>query len=144
MLEALRLAEQAAQHGDVPVGAVVIDENGVIIGRGKNERELQKNPLAHAECLAIVEASKVKKEWNLKGCQLIVTLEPCLMCTGVIVNSRIQRAWFGTPDPKGGAMISNYAVAKNNLTNHKFEYSEGILQNTCSEILTDFFKKLRK
>ena len=142
MEEALRLARQAADEGEVPVGAVVVlgDE---IVGRGRNRREKDKNALAHAELEAINEACKILGGWRLWQCDMYVTLEPCPMCTGAIINSRIKRLVYGASDYKAGSCGS--VVNLFDLPyNHKPETVTGFMQEECSQILTDFFRDLRK
>lgn len=142
MEEALRLARQAADEGEVPVGAVVVlgDE---IVGRGRNRREKDKNALAHAELEAINEACKTLGGWRLWQCDMYVTLEPCPMCTGAIINSRIKRLVYGASDYKAGSCGS--VVNLFDLPyNHKPETVTGFMQEECSQILTDFFRDLRK
>lgn len=142
MLQALQLAKQAADEGEVPVGAVV-SKNGEIVGIGRNRREKDKNALAHAEIEAIDNACKRLGGWRLWECDLFVTLEPCPMCTGAIINSRIKRVVFGAYDYKAGSCGS-----VNNLFdfpyNHKPELIGGFMQDECSKILKDFFKALRE
>ncbi len=142
MKEALRLAELSAEEGEVPVGAVVAlgDE---IVGRGRNRREKDKNALAHAELEAIDEACKKLGGWRLWQCEMYVTLEPCPMCTGAIINSRIKRLVYGASDYKAGSCGS--VVNLFDLPyNHKPEVVSGFMQDECSEILTSFFKELRQ
>ena len=142
MEEALRLARQSADEGEVPVGAVVVlgDE---IVGRGRNRREKDKNALAHAELEAINEACKTLGGWRLWQCDMYVTLEPCPMCTGAIINSRIKRLVYGASDYKAGSCGS--VVNLFDLPyNHKPETVTGFMQEECSQILTDFFRDLRK
>ena len=141
MEEALRLAKQAADEGEVPVGAVVVlgDE---IVGRGRNRREKDKNALAHAELEAINEACRKLGGWRLWQCDMYVTLEPCPMCTGAIINSRIKRLVYGASDYKAGSCGS--VVNLFDLPyNHKPEMISGFMQEECSQILTEFFKNLR-
>lgn len=141
MKEALKLAREAAQEGEVPVGAVVVlgDE---IVGRGRNRREKGKNALAHAELEAIDEACRRLGGWRLWQCDMFVTLEPCPMCTGAIINSRIRKLVFGASDYKAGSCGS--VVNLFDLPyNHKPEVVSGFMQEECSAILTDFFKELR-
>lgn len=142
MEEALRLARQAADEGEVPVGAVVVlgDE---IVGRGRNRREKDKNALAHAELEAIDDACKRLGGWRLWQCDMYVTLEPCPMCTGAIINSRIKRLVYGASDYKAGSCGS--VVNLFDLPyNHKPEMISGFMQEECSQILTDFFRELRQ
>ncbi|MBQ7957132.1 MAG: tRNA adenosine(34) deaminase TadA [Clostridia bacterium] len=141
MKEALLLADLAAEEGEVPVGAIVVCD-GEIVGRGRNRREKDKNALAHAEIEAINEACKTLGGWRLWKCDLYVTLEPCPMCTGAIINSRIRRLVYGADDKKAGSAGS--VVNLFDLPyNHKPEIVIGVMKDECSEILTSFFKKLR-
>ncbi len=142
MKEALRLAELSAQEGEVPVGAVVV-LGEEIVGRGRNRREKGKNALAHAELEAIDEACKHLGGWRLWQCDMYVTLEPCPMCTGAIINSRIKRLVYGASDYKAGSCGS--VVNLFDLPyNHKPEMTAGFMQEECAEILTRFFKDLRQ
>lgn len=143
MLEALKLARAAADEGEVPVGAVVVKKStGEIVGRGYNRREFGKSPLAHAEIIAIDEASRTLGGWRLVDCALYVTLEPCPMCTGAIINSRVERLVFGASDKKAGSCGS-----VTNLFdlpyNHKPEIISGIMAEECAAVLSEFFKALR-
>lgn len=140
---ALSLARKAADMGEVPVGAVVVcNETGEIAGIGFNRRECDFNPLAHAEISAIYEASKKLKKWRLSDCSLYVTLEPCPMCCGAIINSRINHVYFGAYDNKAGSVVSVQEMFSLPY-NHKPDFTGGILEKECSEILSQFFKKLR-
>ena len=142
MKEALRLADEAALEGEVPVGAVVTID-GRIVGRGHNRREKDKNALAHAELEAINEACRTLGGWRLWQCDMYVTLEPCPMCTGAIINSRIKRLVYGASDYKAGSCGS--VVNLFDLPyNHKPEVTAGFMQEECAQKLTDFFKNLRK
>ena len=141
MKAALKLAQKAADEGEVPVGAVVVCD-GKIVGRGRNRRETKKNALHHAEIEAIEKACKKLGGWRLIGCTLYVTLEPCIMCAGAIMNSRIERIVIGTSDKKAGAYGGIMDI--NSLpVNHIPQVEIGILEEQCSEILKDFFKQLR-
>lgn len=142
MKKALELARESAFEGEVPVGAVVV-KDGEIIGTGRNRRELGKNALYHAELEAIDNACKKLGGWRLWQCDLYVTLEPCPMCAGAIINSRIKRVVFGAKDNKAGSFGS---VADFNLLpyNHKPEIVSGVLEDECSKILSDFFADLRR
>ena len=142
MRVALDEAALAAQAGEVPIGAAVVFE-GCVIARAHNRRELDKDPSAHAEFLALLEAARVLGRWRLMGCTVYVTLEPCLMCAGLMVNSRIERCVFGAPDPKGGAVGSLYDLSRDNRLNHAFEVASGVLQDECSKLLQGFFSQLR-
>ncbi len=142
MHEALKLAEEAAENGEVPVGAVVVFENR-IIGKGSNRRETDNLPTAHAEIIAIEEAARELESWRLENCTLYVTLEPCIMCSGTIVQARIPYVYYGARDPKAGGVVSLYSVLQDSRLNHQAEVHGGILENECSSILKDFFKKIR-
>lgn len=139
---ALELASEALRDDEVPVGCVIV-KNGEIIGKGRNRREQLKNALAHAEIEAINEACNVLGGWRLPESSLYVTLEPCPMCAGAIINSRIDRVYFGAYDRKSGALGSVLNLFKCGL-NHVPEINGGILQEECSGMLSDFFKKLRQ
>ncbi len=142
MKEALRLADEAAREGEVPVGAV-ITLGDRIVGRGRNRREKDKNALAHAELEAINEACRTLGGWRLWQCDMYVTLEPCPMCTGAIINSRIKRLVYGASDYKAGSCGS--VVNLFDLPyNHKPEVTAGFMQEECAQKLTEFFKKLRE
>ncbi len=142
MQEALRLAAEAASEGEVPVGAVVV-KDGKIIGRGRNRRENDKNALAHAEIEAINDACAALESWRLSGCELYVTLEPCPMCAGAIINSRLERVVFGAMDNKAGSVGS--IINMFDLPyNHRPRITVGVGEKECSEVLSDFFKDLRK
>lgn len=142
MKEAIQEALAAEQAGEVPIGAVVV-RNNVIIGRGHNLRETSMDPTAHAEMVAIREASRSMNAWRLLDCSLYVTLEPCPMCAGAIVQARIPRVVFGTSDPKAGCAGTLMNLLQDNRFNHQVELITGVLQEECSILLTDFFRKLR-
>ncbi|MBL4818301.1 MAG: tRNA adenosine(34) deaminase TadA [Deltaproteobacteria bacterium] len=142
MKKALQLAQEAAQIGEVPVGAVVVFEDQ-IVGSGFNRREIDHDPLAHAELLAIQEASRNLGRWRLTGCTLYVTLEPCTMCAGALVNARLDRLVYGAKDPKAGGIGSLYEIASDPRLNHRLDITSGVLENECSKILKSFFGKLR-
>lgn len=142
MREALSLAKKAFELGEVPVGAVAVWE-GKIVGRGMNLRETDKNALRHAEIMAIEEACKKLGGWRLWKCDLYVTLEPCPMCTGAIINSRIKRVVYGASDPKAGScgsLVNLFDLPYN----HKPEVTKGVLEDECSALLSEFFAKLRE
>ncbi len=139
---ALDEARSAQQHGDVPVGAVVVKDGRMVAAR-HNERELTNDPTAHAEVLALRDAAEVLGSWRLEGCSLYVTLEPCVMCGGALVNSRIHKVIYGAADEKAGACLSLYNVADDPRLNHQFELVPGILADECSQILLDFFQSVR-
>lgn len=142
MTEALKLARQSFDEGEVPVGAVIV-KNDEIISTGRNRREYGKNALYHAEIEAINEACKKLGGWRLWECDLYVTLEPCPMCAGAIINSRIRNVYFGASDSKAGSFGS--IIDFNTLDyNHKPNIVGGVMQEECSQILTDFFKNLRE
>ncbi len=138
---ALALAQEAADEGEVPVGAVVV-KNGEVIGRGRNRREIGKNALAHAEIEAIDEACRTLGGWRLSGCQLYVTLEPCPMCAGAIINARIDEVIYGTADPKAGSCHSLVRLFSLPY-NHQPSVRAGILEEECREMLRSFFRSLR-
>jgi tRNA(adenine34) deaminase len=142
MRAALREAEEAARKDEVPVGAVVV-HGGRIIGRGHNQREMLKDPTAHAEMIAITQAAAALEGWRLEGATLYVTLEPCLMCAGAIVNARIARVVFGALDPKAGACGSLYQVGLDPRLNHRFEVTGGVLAAECAALLQEFFGRKR-
>lgn len=143
MREAFRLAGKAAMLGEIPVGAVIVHD-GKIIARGYNKRELQADPLGHAEIEVIRKASKKLKKWRLSDCTLYVTLEPCVMCAGAIVQSRIGRVVYGALDPKAGAVESIYTVLNDNRLNHMPITKGDVLAEDCGRILKEFFSELRK
>ncbi len=142
MKYALSLAEKSADEGEVPVGAIVVCD-GEIVGEGRNRREVVKNALHHAEIEAIDNACKNLGGWRLWKCDLYVTLEPCPMCAGAIINSRIKNVYFGAKDEKNGAVVSAARLFDMNFT-HKPQYEGGIMGEECAEILSNFFKDLRK
>lgn len=142
MREALKEAHLALKKKEVPVGAVVVYENK-IIGRGHNQVESLKDATAHAEILAITAAANFFDSWRLEGASIYVTLEPCVMCAGAIVLSRIERLVFGTFDPKQGACGTLYNIPEDNRLNHQVQIVPEILKEECSKILTDFFQNLR-
>jgi tRNA(adenine34) deaminase len=140
MLLALDQARLAARHGDVPVGAVVIDQAGNALAAAGNEREIRQDPTAHAELLALREASRRLQSWRLTGLTLVVTLEPCTMCAGALVLARVARLVFGAFDPKAGAVSSLFDVVRDPRLNHRVEVRGGVLEAECSALLKDFFK----
>ena len=140
---ALAEADLALPTGDVPVGAIVLDPDGTVIGRGHNEREAGGDPTAHAEILAIREAAVAVGEWRLTGCTLVVTLEPCTMCAGAIVLSRLERVVYGAWDDKAGAAGSLWDVVRDRRLNHRPEVVPGVLADTCATALTAFFDQQR-
>jgi tRNA(adenine34) deaminase len=142
MRVALEEARAALAHDDVPVGAVVV-HNGKIIAQRHNERELTSDPTAHAEVLALRDASRVLETWHLENCTLYVTLEPCVMGVGAAINSRVARIVFGAPDVKAGATGSLYNVASDPRINHNPAVRHGVLASESSELLRDFFQQRR-
>lgn len=143
MREAIKEAEIAGSYGEVPIGAVVVYE-GEIIGRGHNMREIWRDPTAHAEMLAIREASRRLGGWRLAGCTLYVTLEPCSMCAGAIVLARVDEVVFGAHDPKAGACGSVLSILETVQLNHRPKVTTDILREECSLLLKSFFRSVRK
>ena len=139
MREALREAGAAVATGDIPVGAVVLDAEGTVIGRGRNRREADADPTAHAEVLALREAAAARGEWRLAGCTLVVTLEPCTMCAGAIGLSRVSRLVYGATDAKAGAVESLWDVLRDRRLNHRPEVITGVLAAECAAVLAEFF-----
>ena len=139
MREALLVAKRALSAGDVPVGAVIINKDGVIVGKGFNEREANNDPTAHAEVVAIRNAAARLQNSRLDGCTLIVTLEPCAMCAGAIAQSRISKLIFGAWDEKAGAVGSVWDVLRDPRSIFKVEVTSGILEDECAALLKDFF-----
>lgn len=145
MDRALELAQHAAEIGEVPVGCVVYDTNtGEILGEGFNRRETDQDPIAHAEMIAITQAAKRIGSWRLNSCTLVVTLEPCIMCAGACVNSRVGRVVFGATDPKAGGAHSLYKLLEDPRLNHRAETHSGLRADSSAELLRDFFRKLRR
>ena len=140
---ALELAQEAFLAGEIPVGCVIVDENGEIIGRGANTRERTRSALGHAELSAIDEACRHKGDWRLDGCTIYVTLEPCPMCTGAIINSRIPCVIVGAREENFGSCGSVIDLFSERYGHHPAVYS-GILENECTTLLTDFFRNMRK
>lgn len=143
MNEALKEAKKAENIGEVPIGAVVV-KDGEIIGRGYNQRESSQNATTHAELIAIQEANKKLNNWRLEDCQLFVTLEPCVMCSGAIVLARLKSVYYGPSDPKGGAVRTLMNVLEDDRLNHQCDVHSGIMEEECRAILTTFFKELRQ
>lgn len=143
MKEALKEAQKAYKKLEVPVGAVIV-KDGKIIARAHNQKETKKDTTKHAEMLAIQKASKKLESWRLIDCEMYVTLEPCSMCAGAIINSRIKKIYIGTLDKKTGAAGSVFNLFEDYVFNHKVEIEKGILQKDCEQILKDFFRELRK
>ena len=143
MQQALLLAKEAANHGDVPVGAIIVDENGAVIGRGKNERVKNNDPLAHAEIMAIKDASNKLSNWRFDQLTLIATLEPCAMCAGAIAQSRFNRLVFGSFDEKAGAAGSIWDLIRDARALTQIEVVSGVLAEDCALVLSDFFASKR-
>ena len=139
MREALLVAKSALSTGDVPVGAVIVNKDGVIVGKGFNEREANNDPTAHAEVVAIRNAAARLQNSRLDGCTLIVTLEPCAMCAGAIAQSRISKLIFGAWDEKAGAVGSVWDVLRDPRSIFKVEVTSGVLENECAALLKEFF-----
>ena len=143
MKEALKEARKANDKLEVPIGAVIV-KDGKIIARAHNLRETKKNAIAHAEILAIEKACKKLEAWRLNECEMYVTLEPCPMCAGAILNSRINNVYIGTSEPRSGATGSKINLFEDYNFNHKVNYKVGILEDECREMIQQFFRKLRK
>jgi tRNA(adenine34) deaminase len=143
MREALDEARAALASADVPIGAVVVDATGTVVGRGRNRREADLDPTAHAEVLALREAAASRRSWRLDGCTLVVTLEPCTMCAGAIVLSRVDRLVFGAFDAKAGAVGSLWDVVRDRRLNHRPEVLSGVLADESTAVLLDFFSAHR-
>ncbi len=143
MLDAIKEAKKAALIDETPVGAVIVKE-GKVIARGYNKRETKKNCLCHAELIAIDKASKKLGGWRLNGCEMYVTLEPCPMCAGAIIQSRIDKIYFGAYDYKAGCAGSRMDLFQKDLFNHNVETYGGVMERECSDLLSSFFKNLRK
>ena len=140
---ALDEARRAAEWGDVPVGAVVVDPDGAVIGRGRNERELRTDPTAHAEVVALREAAAARGDWQLAGCTLVVTLEPCAMCAGAILAARLERVVFGAWDEKAGAAGSVHDLLRDRRLHHVVEVYPGLRADEGARLLLDFFAAKR-
>jgi tRNA(adenine34) deaminase len=143
MRVALDQARAALGHGDVPVGAVVVGPDGVELGRGRNRREQAGDPTAHAELEALRAAARALGSWRLDGCTLVVTLEPCSMCAGGIVQARVARLVFGADDPKAGAVTSLFDLVRDPRLPHRVEVRRGVLAAECAEVLRAFFRGRR-
>ena len=144
MSEAVALARGAMALGEVPIGCVVVhDPTGRVVGRGFNRRETDRDPTAHAEILAMREAGGALGHWRLVDCTLVVTLEPCPMCAGAIVNARVPRLVYGCDDPKAGAVRTLYQLCNDDRLNHRVEVTAGVLADECAELLRSFFRDQR-
>jgi tRNA(adenine34) deaminase len=139
---ALEQAREAATADEAPVGAVIVRE-GIVLAAARNEREALRDPTAHAEMIAITQAAAALDSWRLDGCTLYVTLEPCPMCAGAIVQARIPRVVYGAADPKAGAARSLFRLLDDQRLNHRAELVEGVLAEPCGRILTEFFRRKR-
>lgn len=144
MKKALLLAKRAQELDEVPVGAILVDAEGKFIAQAYNLKEKLTTPIGHAELLCLHRASRQQRAWRLTGSTLYVTLEPCLMCAGALIQARVSRVVFGAYDPKGGALKSLYEVGSDSRLNHKIDVTGGVLEIECSQILKDFFKKKRE
>ena len=144
MSEAISLARAAMELGEVPIGCVVVhDPSGRVVGRGHNRRETDRDPTAHAEILAMREAGRALGHWRLVDCTLVVTLEPCPMCAGAIVNARVPRLVYGCDDPKAGAVKSLYQLCTDGRLNHRVDVTPDVLGDRCAELLRSFFQAQR-
>jgi len=142
MSEALALAKQAALEGEVPVGAVVVAA-GEVIGRGYNRPITTCDPTAHAEIVAMRQAAQFLDNYRLTDCDLYVTIEPCVMCVGAMVHGRIRRVIFGAPEPRAGALASQFKLMDPSHFNHRIDWQGGVLEQQCSQLIKDFFKNRR-
>lgn len=142
MIEAIKQAKKAYDKGEIPVGAVIV-KDGKIIARGYNKKEEKKDTTQHAEIIAIQKASKKIGAWRLQDCEIYVTLEPCAMCTGALIQARLKKLYIGTMEPKTGACGSVLNLLEDYKFNHKVEVETDIMQKECEKILKDFFRHLR-
>jgi len=143
MRMAIEAAKTAEENGDVPIGAVIV-HNGQIVAKAYNQREQLQDPTAHAEIIALTQAAAALQSWRLIGCTMYVTLEPCPMCAGALVNSRIDRLVFGCDDPKAGACKTLYNIVQDERLNHRIDVISGVLADECAQLLSDFFSRRRK
>jgi tRNA(adenine34) deaminase len=143
MRQAISEARAALETGDVPVAAILLDAEGRVLSVGRNERELHKDPTAHAEVVAIRAAALAANDWHLENTTLVVTLEPCVMCAGAILNARIPRLVFGAWDEKAGAVGSVHDLLRDRRLNHRVEVIAGVEADACAELLTEFFESRR-
>jgi tRNA(adenine34) deaminase len=142
MRMALQEARNAADVGETPVGAVVVCD-GEVVARGSNRREIDADPTAHAEMIAVREAARVLERWRLEGCTVYVTLEPCPMCAGALHAARVERCVYGAADPKAGALGTLYDIASDERLNHRYEVVSGVLADESAALLREFFARLR-
>lgn len=143
MTLAIKQAKIAAKMDEVPVGCVIV-KDGEVIAKAHNSKEKKNCANFHAEMVAIERATKKLNNWYLEGCELYVTLEPCIMCSGAIINSRLKSVYFGAYDPKAGAVESLYSILSDKRLNHTVEFQGGIMEKECALLLSDFFKEKRK
>ena len=143
MTIALEEARAAAAAGDVPVGAVIVDDDENIIGRGRNKRELDRDPTAHAEIVSLRDAAQTLRQWRVEA-TMFVTQEPCPMCAGAAVNARIKRLVYGCPNPKAGAVVSLFSIVTDPRLNHRIDVRGGVLADDCAAELSRFFAELRR
>lgn len=143
MAVAIDEARVAARSGDVPVGCVVVSAAGTEVARGHNRREVEQDPTAHAEIVALRRAAQTVGCWRLEGAVVYVTLEPCPMCAGALVNARVARVVFGAEDPKGGALVSQFEIGTDGRLNHRFACTGGVGREECLTTLQAFFRRLR-
>jgi len=144
MRHALKLARKARDEGEVPVGALLVGPDGVtVLAQSHNHRETWQSPLAHAEAIVVHTAAKKIQNWRLENCTLYVTLEPCLMCAGALLQSRVKRVVYGAKDPRGGAVETLYSAFDDKRLNHQIEFTSGVLEQECTELLQNFFKSRR-
>jgi tRNA(adenine34) deaminase len=143
MQAALAEARKAWEEGEVPVGAIVVDPAGKIIGRGYNRPIASSDPTSHAEIVALRQAAAHSRNYRLPGCVMYVTIEPCIMCLGALLQARIQRLVFGAPDPKGGACVSLYRLPEDERLNHRLEVVAGVAEADCRNLLQEFFRRRR-
>lgn len=144
MVEALKEAKKAEALEEVPIGAVVVTAEGEIVGRGYNRTRMDKDPTGHGEIIALRQAAAALGRERLPGCDLYVTVEPCAMCAGAIIQARLRCVYIGTEDPKGGACGSVFNILQEEKLNHKTEIQTGVMRDECTDIMQRFFKKLRK
>lgn len=140
---ALEEAAKASEHGDVPIGCVVVNDRGKLLARAHNRREIDADPTAHAEVVALREACAQRGHWRLHDCTLYVTLEPCCMCAGALINARLKRLVFGASDPKAGAIHSLYRLSEDSRLNHNFQFAAGEQKERSVALLQAFFRRLR-
>ncbi len=143
MQAALVEARQAWEKEEVPVGAIVVDPEGEIIGRGHNQPIVSHDPTAHAEIVALRQAAARQRNYRLPGCTMYVTIEPCIMCLGALLQARIRRLVFGAPDSKGGACVSLYRLPEDDRLNHRMEVVPGVAEAECRSLLQEFFRRRR-